>query len=161
MVLPDRKAAAEEEAARNKEALDDNPKARVNWHHKNFLRKWWLHSYPRAALLAKLRVMPRYIACSRTTKRPIFVFVSNAINPNDALQVFTFSDDYSFGILQSDTHWRWFVERCSTLKGDFRYTSNTSTTISHGRNRRPSPMFARGEGRCRASRPPDPGHGRA
>ena len=50
MVLPDRKAAAEEEAARNKEALDDNPKARVNWHHKNFLRKWWLHSYPRAAL---------------------------------------------------------------------------------------------------------------
>ena len=51
--------------------------------------------------------------------------MSNAINPNDALQVFTFSDDYSFGILQSDTHWRWFVERCSTLKGDFRYTSNT------------------------------------
>ena len=35
------------------------------------------------------------------------------------------SDDYSFGVLQSDVHWRWFVARCSTLKGDFRYTSNT------------------------------------
>ena len=52
-------------------------------------------------------------------------FVDSGINPNDALQVFTFDDDYSFGILQSDIHWRWFVERCSTLKGDFRYTSNT------------------------------------
>lgn len=34
-------------------------------------------------------------------------------------------DDYSFGILQSGIHWLWFVERCSTFKGDFRYTSNT------------------------------------
>jgi hypothetical protein len=41
------------------------------------------------------------------------------------LQVFPLPDDYSFGVLQSDTHWLWFVERCSTLKGDFRYTSDT------------------------------------
>jgi hypothetical protein len=33
--------------------------------------------------------------------------------------------NYSFGILQSDLHWLWFKERCSTLKGDFRYTSDT------------------------------------
>lgn len=39
--------------------------------------------------------------------------------------VFPFEDDYSFGILQSEAHWRWFVQRCSTMKGDFRYTSNT------------------------------------
>ena len=40
-------------------------------------------------------------------------------------QVFAYDDDYSFGILQSGIHWQWFVSRCSTLKSDFRYTSNT------------------------------------
>jgi hypothetical protein len=41
------------------------------------------------------------------------------------VQVFPFADDYSFGILQSGIHWAWFTARCSTLKGDFRYTSDT------------------------------------
>lgn len=67
----------------------------------------------------------RYVACSRVTKRPIFEFVDSSIHPNDALQIFPLPDDYSFGILQSDIHWIWFVERCSTLKSDFRYTSDT------------------------------------
>lgn len=39
--------------------------------------------------------------------------------------VFPLCDDYSFGILQSEVHWEWFTSRCSTLKGDYRYTSNT------------------------------------
>jgi hypothetical protein len=39
--------------------------------------------------------------------------------------VFPFSDDYTFGILQSSLHWIWFINRCSTIKGDPRYTSNT------------------------------------
>ena len=76
-------------------------------------------------MLDKISLIPRYIASARVTKRPIFEFVSSSIRPNDALQVFSLSDDYSFGILQSDIHWQWFNERCSTLKADFRYTSNT------------------------------------
>jgi len=59
------------------------------------------------------------------TKRPIFEFVSREIHPDNALVVFPLDDDYSFGILQSDTHFDWFRARCSTLKGDFRYTSDT------------------------------------
>jgi hypothetical protein len=39
--------------------------------------------------------------------------------------VFAHEDDYSFGLLQSAAHWSWFVNRCSTLKADYRYTSNT------------------------------------
>ena len=35
------------------------------------------------------------------------------------------ADDYSLGILQSEIHWTWFTSRCSTLKADFRYTSDT------------------------------------
>lgn len=76
-------------------------------------------------MLDKLATVPRYIACARVTKRPIFEFVDSGIRPSDVVQVFPLPDDYSFGVLQSGIHWLWFVERCSTLKGDFRYTSDT------------------------------------
>jgi hypothetical protein len=74
--------------------------------------------------MKRLNGLPRYIACVRVTKRPIFVFLDVKVRPNDSLQVFPLSDDYSFGILQSGIHWEWFTERCSTLKGDPRYTSD-------------------------------------
>ncbi|GET35349.1 class I SAM-dependent DNA methyltransferase [Microseira wollei] len=125
LVLPTRQNAAKEEAERNNEALKDNPKAKVNRHHQNFLAKWWLLSYPRAELMQKIAKSSRYIACSRVTKRPVFEFIDPKIRPSDALQVFPLSDDYSFGILQSGIHWEWFNRRCSTLKRDFRYTSDT------------------------------------
>ena len=82
-------------------------------------------SYPREDMMSALKKLDRYIVCGRVTKRPIFDFVSQDINPNDALQVFPYDDDYSFGVLQSGIHWVWFIERCSTLKADPRYTSNT------------------------------------
>lgn len=125
MVLPAREAAAQKEASRNKDALNENPKAKVNWHHRNFLEKWWLLSYARNELIRSINSCSRYIVCGRVTKRPIFEFVSSSIHPNDALMVFPLEDDYSFGILQSSVHWTWFINRCSTLKGDPRYTSNT------------------------------------
>jgi hypothetical protein len=42
--------------------------------------------------------------------------------PGNALSCVAFSDDHSFGILQSGIHWSWFIATCSKLKGDFRYT---------------------------------------
>ncbi|MEW5919056.1 MAG: DNA methyltransferase, partial [Gemmatimonadota bacterium] len=108
MVLPDRKAAAQEEERRNAELLKRSASARVNRHHGNFLARWWQLSYARGELMGRLRSLNRYIACSRVTKRPIFVFVASSIHPSDALQVFVFDDDYSFGILQSNPHWEWF-----------------------------------------------------
>ncbi len=124
-VLPVREAAAAEEARRNRMALDANSSAKVNQHHRNFLNRWWLLSYPRPELISKVASTSRYIACAQVTKRPIFEFVQRYIRPNAALIVFPLPDDYSFGILQSGIHWAWFVSRCSTLKGDFRYTSDT------------------------------------
>ena len=125
IVLPDRHLAAKAEIKRNKEAREDNALGRINHHHANFLKKWWLLSYPRGELLAELAKLDRYIVCGRVTRRPIFEFVSSVIRPNDSLSVFPLDDDYSFGILQSEIHWVWFNSRCSTMKGDPRYTSNT------------------------------------
>lgn len=124
-VLPDRKEAFKKERDRNATLFAENPKAKVNHHHENFMKKWWHLSYPRENLINKISTMDRYIACGRVTKRPIFEFVSTRIRPNDSLVVFALEDDYSFGILQSKYHWNWFIERCSTLKDDPRYTSNT------------------------------------
>ena len=125
LVLPGREKAAEKEMERNEMVTAANLNARVNRHHRNFLNSWWQLSYPRRDMLNAISRLDRYIACGCVTARPIFEFVSSDIRPNAALMVFPYDDDYSFGILQSLAHWTWFTNRCSTLKGDPRYTSNT------------------------------------
>lgn len=124
-VLPARVKAAKKESIRNKLVLEKDPKATVNRHHENFLKNWWQLSYGREEMILALEKLSRYIVCGQITKRPIFAFVSPKVRPNAALQVFAYEDDYTFGVLQSDTHWRWFAARCSTMKSDPRYTSNT------------------------------------
>jgi hypothetical protein len=115
-VMPAMKNKADVE--RQKTGKDTGPR---QCHFNN----WWKYLRDRPEMIDKISEIDRYIACARVTKRPIFEFVSTDIRPNDALQVFAMEDDYSFGILQSILHWIWFKERCSTLKDDFRYTSNT------------------------------------
>jgi hypothetical protein len=124
-VLPTREKAADKENKRNKKVLAADTDAKVNVHHANFLKKWWIMSYPREDMIKAISKLPRYIVCGQVTKRPIFEFVSPLIRPNAALMVFSHADDYTFGVLQSEMHWLWFINRCSTLKSDFRYTSNT------------------------------------
>jgi hypothetical protein len=125
MVQPKRQAVAAKEATRNAKTLAKNPVAKVNRHHENFLNHWWFMSYGREDLMARIASLPRYIVCVRVTKRPIFEFISSDIHPNDSLQVFPLADDYSFGVLQSDTHWAWFTAKCSTQNSRPRYTSDT------------------------------------
>jgi hypothetical protein len=124
-VCPARQAAAAQESARNAAAAHEDPRARQNSHHRNFLTRWWIPAYRRDDLLAALSKIPRYIACSRVTRRPIFEFIPADVRPGDALQVFTFADDFAFGVLQSAIHWQWFLARCSALKRDPRYTSRS------------------------------------
>lgn len=125
MVLPARKAAAKKEETRNKAAVLAHPGTKPARHHEGFLSRWWILSYPRDDMVAAIAAIPRYIACGRVTKRPIFEFIDTSIRPNDLIMVFPYADDYSFGILQSGLHWTWFTNQCSTLTGRPRYTSNT------------------------------------
>lgn len=106
------------EAERSTTGKDKGPR-------QSHASRWWRLWRGRAELVEALATLPRYIACSRVTKRPIFVFVDPGIRPNDALQVFALEDDWSFGVLQSSAHWAWFTARCSTLEERPRYTSNT------------------------------------
>jgi hypothetical protein len=88
-------------------------------------RKWWKFWRGRPELIQQIAKIQRYIVCGQVTKRPIFEFVSSGIRPNAALIAFPLPDDYSFGVLQSSPHFEWFKARCSTLKGDYRYTNDT------------------------------------
>ena len=109
-----------------KKALDEYEKTGTEkGPRQNHLKKWWKFWRGRGEMIEKISKINRYIACGRVTKRPIFEFIDSNIRPNDSLQVFAIDDDYSFGILQSHLHWIWFQERCSTLKRDPRYTSET------------------------------------
>jgi hypothetical protein len=83
---------------------------------------WWQFRDYQPGTMAAIARLDRYVACPRVTKRPIFAFVSKSIHPDAQLEVFAFADDYSFGVLQSDAHWQWFVAKCSKLTERFRYT---------------------------------------
>ena len=115
-VYLDLKRLAEDELAKTKKTTGPR---------QSHFKKWWKYWRSRDEMIHRISGLNRYIVSSRVTKRPVFTFISSAIRPSDALQVFALDDDYSFGILQSSLHWQWFTRQCSTLKGDFRYTSNT------------------------------------
>jgi hypothetical protein len=119
-VLPDREKKAEE-------GVDSEGNVRP--HHKAFLARWWQLSFGRPELLQKISRIQRYICCSLVTKRAIFVFVDSRIRPSNLLQVFTFEDDYTFGILQSTVHWVWFAEKSSKLKTDYRFGEGVWNTF--------------------------------
>jgi len=90
--------------------------------HQNRIDTWWALKRPRGDLQTALKTIPRYIACSAVMKRATFVFLSSDYLPTNAIKAFIFSDDYSFGILQSSLHWLWFTTKCSKLTESFRYT---------------------------------------
>ncbi|GIL14510.1 MAG: DNA modification methyltransferase [Chloroflexota bacterium] len=124
-VLPVRIEKAKEEAEKNRKALAADPKANVTRSHEQFLEYWWKHSFTRTHYAEAIKKLSRYVICSRISKRPIFDFVSTDIRLSDKVQAFLFEDDYSFGILQSNAHWLWWLERGATLKSDPAYTPHS------------------------------------
>ncbi len=86
------------------------------------LDTWWQLRRCVPNTVQAIEKLPRYVVCSLVTKRPIFVFLSKDVRPSNLVQSFAFADDYSFGILQSNAHWQWFVAKCSKLTERFRYT---------------------------------------
>lgn len=77
-VLPTMKANAEKE--KQDTGKETGPR-------QSHFQRWWKHWRGRPEMLTRLSTIPRYIACARVTKRPIFEFVDSTIHPNDALQI--------------------------------------------------------------------------
>ena len=109
-------------AKAEKEAIATG-KATTRW--TRMAERWWQFRDWMPGTIAAVNAHSRYIIFPRVSKRPTFAFVSREIRPDMQLIVFRFEDDYSFGILQSNAHWQWFVAKCSKLTERFRYTSDT------------------------------------
>ncbi|HEY5233630.1 MAG TPA: DNA methyltransferase [Verrucomicrobiae bacterium] len=120
-VLPDRESKA-------KEGADKDGNMRP--HHKAFLTRWWQLSFGRPELVSLIEKLPRYLVISLVSKRPIFVFVSSEIRPSNLLQAFVLADDYCFGVLSSDVHWRWFQCKSSKLTERFRFGEGIWNTFA-------------------------------
>jgi len=112
-VMPDMKKAADKEFEETGKRIGDR---------QRHFKKWWKFWRGRQDLMDLIANLPRYIVFSRHMKRPIAEFVDPGIHPNDALQIFTVADDYSFGVLQSSAHAVWFKERGGTLTARTRMT---------------------------------------
>ena len=127
--LPNRRQSAEKKANRNAELLAKNSAAKPVLAFTNFLNKsWWRHWRRRDDMLEAISKLDRYIALTIVAAKgrmSIYQFVDKSIRPDASLQVFTIDDDYSFGVLSSTLHRKWFDERCSKLKVDPRYTPTT------------------------------------
>lgn len=127
-VLPDRQELVRVEAERNRRLLEADPRRRLNWERRDFMSKWWELWRRRGEMIERISSLSRYIALSRVavhTRPSLYAFISPEIRPGDALTVFAFEDDYSFGILHSSYHRAYFEERCSKMRVDLRYTSRT------------------------------------
>lgn len=127
-VLPPREELVRKEAERNQKLREADPNARLLWERRDFMVKWWHLWRRREDMLEAISGLDRYIALSRVavwTRPSIYAFVATDIHPGDALTVFAFDDDYSFGILHSSYHRAYFEERCSKMRVDLRYTSRT------------------------------------
>lgn len=128
LVLPDREAKAASERERNNQILAEHPGRSVNWHHRGFLNRWWQLSYRRPDLISAIEGLDRYIGLSRyaVADRPsLYAFIDPKIRPADKVVAFAFDDDYSFGVIASSLHRRWFERRCTTLGQALSYTNTT------------------------------------
>jgi hypothetical protein len=84
--------------------------------------RWWQYWRVRADLYAAIATLPRVLVMALTSKvvEPVFVPVGQVFN--HAVGVFTYDDDFHFGVLTSAFHWWWAVTRASTMRTDLRYT---------------------------------------
>src|SRR5207302_75412 len=73
-------------------------------------------------------VLERFVAPPRVSKHRLFVWMKSPYLPDDALVVFTRSDDYFFGVLHSRAHEVWARSQGTQVRereSGFRYTPTT------------------------------------
>lgn len=86
---------------------------------------WWRYQLPSNLLRAKLATLPRYLVTGAVSKHHIITWLDGSIMPDHALILFTWSDDYHLGILQSRCHELWALAMGTQLESRPRYTPRT------------------------------------
>lgn len=92
---------------------------------KDHLERWWQFWNVRTSMRSTFTQASRFLGMSRTTLRPILCFISVEICPDSKIQTFALDDDFSFGVLQSQLHWSWFIANCAKLEARPSYSSRS------------------------------------
>lgn len=93
----------------------------------SYAKYWWIHAEPRPAMRAALAGRG-YTATPNLTKYRFFVKLHGYVVPDHQLIIFTRTDDYFFGLLQSSIHELWARQQGTQLReaeSGFRYTPTT------------------------------------
>jgi hypothetical protein len=77
--------------------------------------RWWIHGEARANLRPALAGLPRYIATVETAKHRVFVFLDQAILPDNKLVAIALDDAWFLGVLSSRIHVTWALAAGSRL----------------------------------------------
>jgi|GEM_PF-462815 len=89
--------------------------------YRGWAKRWWCPQNPRKDFFDWLGDKKRMIAIPASSARGVFVFVDSRIVVNSSCYLFSFDDDYSFGMIQSSIHWAWAQALGSKTKSDTRY----------------------------------------
>ena len=89
-------------------------------------RSWWRLARPRPDMRAAMQGLTRYIATIAHAKHRYFVWLDEAMCPDQALIVFARADDTTFGILHSRFHELWSLRMGTSLEDRPRYTPTTT-----------------------------------
>lgn len=118
-------------------ALYDKPFAYVEIHVKPvkelnrrpiYSKLWWQYAEARLALRQKMEGIGRVIVTPGTAKHRVFRWYPVSTLCNQGTFIFTFEDDYTFGVLHSRFHEVWALAQGTQLRekeSGFRYTPTT------------------------------------
>lgn len=84
--------------------------------------KWWQFAETRPGIMQALPQINRVALVGLTAKRLLLVWGETSWRPSHACGVYTFDDDYNFGICSSRIHDIWARGVSSTLEDRLRYT---------------------------------------
>ena len=85
-------------------------------------KNWWRHLRPRPNLYRTIKSMVRVLAISEVGKAVQPVFIPTGQVMAHTIVVFTYQDDFHFGVLTSTFHYRWALRYASTFGTGIRYT---------------------------------------
>ncbi|MCU0772610.1 MAG: class I SAM-dependent DNA methyltransferase [Verrucomicrobia bacterium] len=91
-------------------------------HRKAYRDRWWIHGEARPAMQIAIENLKRFPATPRVSKHRVVVWVYPEVLPSDATVVFARSDDYFFGVVQSEFHSVWALKQGTRLETRPRYT---------------------------------------
>jgi hypothetical protein len=94
------------------------------------ISEWWLHERPRPELRAATAGLSRFLVTTRLSPHRLFAWLPAETLPDSRLIAFATSDDFMFGLLQSQVHETWSrntsgAQRREAVSG-FTYTPTTA-----------------------------------